>query len=544
MAAAASVGTRDGLVGMLGVLDQLETDRTGLSATDRLECVRLARRLADRTATLAAVLVAEADTTGASEQVTGAAMTSWLAVEAGASKREAAGALKQGRALAAHPVVSGAAISGGIGAGQARSITRVLDGLGPQLDETQQRAAEQLMVGLAKQLDADGLAQAAAHVLATVAPSTADELVEQKLQREAEQASRERSLRFFEVGGSIRFDGSLPKLVGRVWMGLIDTYVHATRRTMLEERDRLAEPLTFEQRRADALTLLIQQHQHLTGSSATTRARRDRPATVSSIDRRGRAGVSGRELPGSSGDPAFGREPTDNSSDCAGVPGRGSSGDAWDRPGVSDREPPSDSDDRAGVPGRQLVGWSRSAADLYGARGSPMADRARIFIVIDHDKLVAQAAGAGLLNGVEPLSAGDLRRLCCDAGILPAVMGGDSVLLDLGQERRLVTPDLRAALELRDRGCVMPGCDIGPVGCEAHHIIPWASGGPTALHNLVLLCVQHHPKFEPAKHRLKQPWQVQIGSDGIPEVIPPPFARLGDTPIRHQRFARPPARAG
>ena len=504
MAAAASIGTRDGLAGMLAVLDQLETDRASLSAADRLECVRLARRLADRTTALAAVLVAEADTTGASEQVTGAAMTSWLAVEAGASKREADGALKQGRALVAHPLVAGAAIGGGIGASQARSITKVLDGLAPQLDEPQQHTAEQLMVDLAQQLDADGPAQAAPQVLATVAPATADEVLEQKLQREAEQASRERSLRFYETGGSIRFDGSLPKTVGRAWMGLIDTYLHATRRTLLEERDRLAEPVTFEQRRADALALLIQQHQRLTGSSVTKRARRDRPGSVSPLDRR-------------------------------------------DRPGATESgcESPGDSGNRPGEFGRELAGWSRSAAGLYGARGSSsMADRARIFVILDHDKLLTQAAGAGLLNGDEPLSAGDLRRLCCDAGILPAVMNGDSTILDLGQERRLVTPDLRAALELRDRGCVMPGCDVGPVGCEAHHIVPWASGGPTALHNLVLLCVQHHSKFEPAKHRLKQPWQVQIGPDGTPEVIPPPFARLGDAPIRHQRFARPPARAG
>ena len=449
MTGTASIGTRDGLVEMLGVLDRMAADRSRLGAADRLECVRLARKLADRATALAAVLVAEADAAGASEQVAGAAMSSWLAVDLVASKREAAGALKRGRALVAHPVVAEAAVAGGIGAGQARSISRVLETLAPQLDEAQQRAAEHLLVGMAMQLDADGLAQAAPQVLAKVAPRTADELLERKLRREAEQAYRERSLRFREVGGSIRFDGSLPKPVGKAWLGLLDTYLHATRRTLLEELDRLAEPLTWEQRRADALALLIQQHQRQAGSSLTRSARR-------------RAGV--------------------------------------------------ERDER----------WRRPAADMAQPReASSTADRARIFVVVDHEKLVAQAAGAGLLNGTEPLSAGDSRRLCCDARILPAVMGGGSAILDLGQERRLVGPDLRAALELRDRGCVMPGCDVGPVGCEAHHIVPWASGGATALHNLVLLCVQHHPKFEPAKNGLRQSWQIQIGADGTPEVIPP-----------------------
>ncbi|MCA0252649.1 MAG: HNH endonuclease [Actinobacteria bacterium] len=475
MTATASIGTRDGLAQMLGVLDRLEVDRSRLGAADRLECVRLARKLTDRATVLASVLVAEADATGAAEQAAGTAMVSWLAVDAGASKREAAGTLRQGRLLVAHPVVAEAAAAGGIGVGQARSITRVLDSLAPQLDEDQQQAAEQLMVGMARHLDADGLVQAAPRVLSEVAPATAEGLLEHRLQREAEQAHRERSLRFHEVGGSIRFDGSLPKPVGRAWVGLLDTYLHATRRTILEERDRLAEPLTWEQRRADALALLIQQHQHHAASAMARSAEPRRTA-----------------------------------------PERG-----------------------------ERAGWNRPAAEPGHPRGGlPTADRARIFVVVDYDKFAAEAAGAGLLNGVDPLSAGDLRRLCCDAGILPVVMGGDSVILDLGQERRLVNPELRAALELRDRGCVMPGCDTGTVGCEAHHIVPWAWGGATALHNLALLCVQHHPRFEPTKNGIRQPWRLRIGTDGIPEVIPPSFAQLADVPIRHQRFTTPPARAG
>ena len=505
MTATASIGTRDGLVAMLGVLDRMDPDRTGLSAEERLQCVRLARRLTDRTTALAAVLVAEADAAKASEQSTGAAMTSWLTLDGKASRREAAGALKQGRALLAHPAVAQAVVAGGIGAGQARSITTVLDGLAPQLDDAQQQTAEHVMVDLAKHLDPDGLAQAAPQVLAKVAPVAADDLLEAKLQREAEQAHRERALRFYEVGGSIRFDGSLPKPIGRAWIGLLDSYLHATRRTTLEQRDRLAEPITFEQRRADALTLLVQQHQRLVGTG-------------------------GRRTDG--------RDPAGRRTD-----GRGTGGRSPDRRDADDRDTDGRRRDGLGA------GHSPVVVTLPGrfsgeSAGSGLADRARVFVVVDHHKLTAQAAAAGLLNGTEPLSAGDLRRLCCDAGILPVVMGGESVILDLGRERRLVSPDLRAALELRDRGCVMPGCDVGPVGCEAHHILSWAMGGVTALSNLVLLCVQHHPKFEPAKNPLRQPWRIQIAADGVPEVIPPPFARLGEDPIRHQRFRSPPARAG
>ena len=118
-------------------------------------------------------------------------------------------------------------------------------------------------------------------------------------------------------------------------------------------------------------------------------------------------------------------------------------------------------------------------------------DRPQVVVTIDFEKLRAEAAGAGLI-GDEPISAGDLRRLCCDAGLLPAVLGGPSALLDVGRTARRVTPELRAALVLRDGGCAFPGCHARPSACEAHHIIPWWAGGRTELANLVLLCHHHH----------------------------------------------------
>jgi HNH endonuclease len=72
------------------------------------------------------------------------------------------------------------------------------------------------------------------------------------------------------------------------------------------------------------------------------------------------------------------------------------------------------------------------------------------------------------------------------------LMAGRSEVLDLGRSTRLVTPALRRALELRDRGCCGPGCDRPPEWCDAHHLVHWAQGGETNLDNLVLLCRRHH----------------------------------------------------
>jgi len=162
-------------------------------------------------------------------------------------------------------------------------------------------------------------------------------------------------------------------------------------------------------------------------------------------------------------------------------------------------------------------------------------DRPRIVVTVDYTKLAADATGAGLVGDGEPLSAGDLRGLCCDADLLPAVLGGPSTVLDVGRDHRLVPPDLRAALVLRDGGCVFPGCHARPSECEAHHIVPWWQGGVTALSNLVLLCHHHHGLLEPARYAVRDQWQIRIATDGIPETIPPRRCDPQRTPLRHTR---------
>ena len=101
------------------------------------------------------------------------------------------------------------------------------------------------------------------------------------------------------------------------------------------------------------------------------------------------------------------------------------------------------------------------------------------------------------VDDVDGLSAGEVRRLACDAGVIPVVLGGPSRLLDVGRTYRMFTPGLRAALVQRDGGCAFPGCAATPACCEAHHIEPWWQGGVTRLGNGVLLCPHHHRLVEP-----------------------------------------------
>jgi hypothetical protein len=163
-------------------------------------------------------------------------------------------------------------------------------------------------------------------------------------------------------------------------------------------------------------------------------------------------------------------------------------------------------------------------------------DRPRIMVTLSSDKLRNDAVAAGLIGDDEPISAGDLRRLCCDADLLPAILGGPSGVLDVGRERRLVTPDIRAALNLRDGGCIFPGCEARACSCEAHHVVPWQRGGKTALNNLCLLCHHHHSLCEPAMYATRDQWEVRIAADGVPEVIPPRRCDPQRRPIHHARF--------
>ncbi|WP_460651037.1 HNH endonuclease signature motif containing protein [Kribbella endophytica] len=112
-----------------------------------------------------------------------------------------------------------------------------------------------------------------------------------------------------------------------------------------------------------------------------------------------------------------------------------------------------------------------------------------ITVTVDLNDLTA-GIGAGTLASGATLSTSAVRRLACDAGIIPLVLGSNSEPLDVGTEHRFVTRAIRQTLNARDKGCVI--CQAPPAMCEAHHLVHWADGGPTTITNLALLCKAHH----------------------------------------------------
>ncbi len=100
--------------------------------------------------------------------------------------------------------------------------------------------------------------------------------------------------------------------------------------------------------------------------------------------------------------------------------------------------------------------------------------------------------GTTTLDTGTTISAGQARRLACQAGIIPVVLDGKSQPLDVGQQQRLYTKHQRIAITLRDKVCIIEGCDRPASQCEFHHPIPFSQGGPTSIENAATLCPHHH----------------------------------------------------
>ena len=125
---------------------------------------------------------------------------------------------------------------------------------------------------------------------------------------------------------------------------------------------------------------------------------------------------------------------------------------------------------------------------------------ATVVVLVDYDVLVGKLEKACVLDTGEPISPGLARRLACEAGIIPVVLGGDSQPLDVGRKRRYFTEAQRIAMLVRDRGCRAEGCDR-TTGLHAHHKIQWALGGNTDLADGVSLCHWHHNRAHDPNYR-------------------------------------------
>jgi hypothetical protein len=146
--------------------------------------------------------------------------------------------------------------------------------------------------------------------------------------------------------------------------------------------------------------------------------------------------------------------------------------------------------------------------ETRAAAGTPKAGglAATMVVTMTMEQLVGGLTGsenAVVLDTGELIPAATGRRLACEAGIIPAVLGSKSQPLDLGRKTRFHTESQRIAMMLRDGGCATVGCDWPPGLCHAHHRDPWSQGGATSVKDGVLLCPRHHTLAHDHRYQMK-----------------------------------------
>ena len=183
------------------------------------------------------------------------------------------------------------------------------------------------------------------------------------------------------------------------------------------------------------------------------------------------------------------------------------------------------------------VGTAR-AVDIADAV-SVSAERAEILVTVDLETLTSGVHGSTVhrvSTGAE-LPVDVIRRIACEAAIVPAVLNGQGVVVDIGRARRLATRAQRLAVFAMHRTCAMPECTVRVAVCVPHHVDYWENGGRTDLSNLVPLCSRHHHAVHEGG------WKLSIAPDRT-VTVELPDGRVLSRPLRESspRFSVVPRR--
>ena len=117
--------------------------------------------------------------------------------------------------------------------------------------------------------------------------------------------------------------------------------------------------------------------------------------------------------------------------------------------------------------------------------------------------------------------------LLCDPVLRPVVTTFQEVPLAMGRDRRFATAAQTRAVNLRDGGCVFPGCASPAAWNDVHHADEWGGGGTTDVERMCGLCRFHHR----LAHR--DGWNVEVAGDGWTIWTRPDLTRFWGQ--RHQR---------
>jgi hypothetical protein len=159
------------------------------------------------------------------------------------------------------------------------------------------------------------------------------------------------------------------------------------------------------------------------------------------------------------------------------------------------------------------VAWHHLDNGLVPQNGS---QRTHLQVTTSIETLKAlDGAPAAELEFSLPISAKAVERLACDCSLTRILLNSDSMVIDVGRAKRVISGPARKALNVRDRGCTWPGCERPPSWTSGHHIKHWIRGGTNEPPNLTLLCYRHHWMVHEGG------WQIVRGDGGRMVTIPP-----------------------
>ncbi len=502
------------------------------------------QRFIDKAVAYQRRLIAVAESQRAARAVGDACVADSLVRNTGMSRGAARRASRQAKIIAAQPEVASALACGNINTDQAEAIARA--------DVGDQTRRELVATAASEGTDATRERAAAAEIAAR------NETPEQRFMRQ----HANRFLRFYNNReGMVCLEGALDPDSGARLKAKVSAIANRMWRTDKQQPpSRRRRP---EQRDIDALCAATSQPPRPRPTSRASRAERsqgpgfrtpderqsdgqpDRSVAVTSEPGGQHASRSASRPEGPQRPSSCGTEPSNTKRGHAtgGAPqtGAGEASDGTAVDAASDetvgRHLDTGSDERASTHldtendetgGRHLDTEDLECADLddvgwadYDNEGKRVVPVLRVSTSLDALRDGLQRAG--ITDSGQSLSAATVRRLACDAEIIPTVLNGKGRVIDVGRRTRRVSEALRCVLIARDGGCVWPGCDTPPSRCDAHHVKHWADGGPTNADNLALLCHRHHILLHEGRHRLKR-----VGDTWV--VLKPDGTRL-HTPL-------------
>jgi hypothetical protein len=132
-----------------------------------------------------------------------------------------------------------------------------------------------------------------------------------------------------------------------------------------------------------------------------------------------------------------------------------------------------------------LVEMARRSAS---SEGDGQGSRPCISVLVDYPTIKGPVLETARGTVIPP---GSLLGLLDEAMVERAVFASPR-RVEVSAASRFFSGASRRGIELRDRRCVHPMCDVCASRCQVDHLIPYARGGPTVQENGRLLCAFHN----------------------------------------------------